>query len=209
MRFRLGPIPEDPGFDPLREGWVRLREPGPLAIQVIALPVAFGALVVGVVLLAAAAPSGLGGVLAVFGLPAWAWLLELIAAVPAHEAIHALLHPDGGRSAQTVIGLWPRKAVFYANFEAAMTRNRQLLVLAGPYVALGLLPIGLRALPLGWAPPAAAVLSLLALVGAVLASGDLIGLALLAAQVPAEAVVRNQGWRTYWRAAPGRAGGER
>src|SRR5260221_4358176 len=107
MRSRLGPIAEDPGFAPEREGWVRLREPGPLAIQVIALPVAFAALAAGVGLLSLVVPGGPGGVLkTVFGLPAWAWLVVLATAIPAHEAIHAALHPDGGLSAQTVIGLW-------------------------------------------------------------------------------------------------------
>ena len=204
MRFRLGPIPEEPNFHPEREGWTRLREPGPLAIQLIALPAAFGALLVNGTLLARVVPGGLSAVLAaVLGLPAWVWLVVLLAAFPAHEALHVVLHPDGGLSERSVIGVWPSKAVFYANYEAAMTRNRQLLVLAGPYVGLALLPIGLQALGAasGWDANGIAMLRMLSLVGAVLASGDLIGLALLAAQAPAGAVVRNQGWRTYWRVA--------
>ncbi len=198
MRFQVGPIPEDPAFDPEREGWARLREPGPLAIQVIALPVAAGALLVNGTLLAQVVPGGLSGVLAaVFGLPAWAWLVVLLAAFPAHEAIHAALHPDWGLSERSVIGLWPSKAVFYASYEAAMTRNRQLLVLAGPYVGLALLPVGLLAL----LRSDTGALALMSLVGAVLASGNLVSFAFLQLQTPAGALVRNQGWRTYWRVA--------
>jgi len=34
---------------------------------------------------------------------------------------------------------------------------------------------------------------------ALLACGDVLGVALLLFQIPANATVRNQGWRTYWK----------
>ena len=39
MKFRLGPLPDDPKFDPIAEGWTPLREYGPLKMQLIALPI--------------------------------------------------------------------------------------------------------------------------------------------------------------------------
>ncbi len=205
MRFRLGPIPEDPGFNPEREGWSRLREPGPLAIQVLALPVAGAVLLTSGGLIFLVFPrEQLARFAAGSSVPIWAWLILLASIIPAHEAIHAGLHPDWGLSEESVIGLWLSKVVFYAHYQGALSRNRQLLVLAGPYVLLSLLPIGLIALPGAgaWPPAALSVLGMLSLAGAVLASGDLISLALLAFQVPPGAVVRNQGWRTYWKKEP-------
>ena len=207
MRFRLGPIPEYPRFDPEREGWSRLREPGPLAIQLIALPVALATLLAsGALIFLVFRQAQLARYPSMFSLPAWVWLIVLVIVIPAHEAIHAALHPDWGLSQQSVIGLWPSKAVFYAHYEGAMSRSRLLLVLAGPYRGLSLLPIGLMAFPGtgAWNPTAVPLLAMLSVVGAVVACGDMISFALLVFLVPPAAVVRNQGWRTYWcRRPPG------
>ena len=42
-------------------------------------------------------------------------------------------------------------------------------------------------------------LTVLALVNALASAGDVLGMLLIAWQVPAAAVVRNRGWRTYWK----------
>ena len=45
------------------------------------------------------------------------------------------------------------------------------------------------------------VLGVVSFLNTVAASGDIIGIILLAAQVPRDAIVQNRGWRSYWRPA--------
>lgn len=40
MRFHVGPLPEDPSFRPLKEGWKPINEPGPYLLQFLAVPIA-------------------------------------------------------------------------------------------------------------------------------------------------------------------------
>lgn len=42
----------------------------------------------------------------------------------------------------------------------------------------------------------------LSLFGSVSACGDLVGAALIFFQIPHSAIVRNKGWKTYWKSAP-------
>ncbi len=100
-----------------------------------------------------------------------------------------------GLSDRTVVGFWPTRLVFFAHYEGSMSRNRFLTVFAAPTVLLTGVPVVL-ALAVGvqwWG------LAIVALVNVVAASGDLVGLGLLLSQVPGGAIVRNKGWRSYWR----------
>ncbi len=124
-------------------------------------------------------------------------LLAVVAfVVPVHELAHAALHPGGGLSRRTVVGLWPKRLVFFAHYEGPMSRNRFLAVFAAPTALLTGVPVLLAAgFGLRWWGFAA-----VALVNVVSASGDLVGLGLILTQVPGGTVLRNKGWRTYWRA---------
>jgi hypothetical protein len=133
----------------------------------------------------------------------------LVLLIPVHELLHAAFHPGAGLSSDTVIGLWPSRLLFYAAYEGPMARNRFLLVFMGPYLVLSLLPV--VAIPLlraiGAGPVPLLALAFLAFIGAAVAAGDVVGAILVLTQVPADAVVRNQGWRTYWRPAADRVDG--
>ena len=192
VRFHLGAVPEDEGFEPDREGWSAIREPGPAVVQLIAIPV---------MLVAAAIVGGLLWVAGALDLEAFTpvrLLVVFVSVVPVHELAHAALHPGGGLTRQTLIGVWPKRLVFFAHYEGTMSRNRFLAVFAAPTVLLTGAPVLLAAgLGLQWWGLAA-----IALVNVVSASGDLVGLGLILTQVPGGAVVRNKGWRTYWRARP-------
>src|SRR5687767_9433538 len=127
MRIIRGPIPEDPEFRPIDEGWKAIREPDPIWMQVLAVPV----LVVTAVLLFS--------VLSVFtDISSRAVLSKLLVAflvmIPLHELIHAFAHPAFGRSRQTYVGFWPAKLLFYAHYEGELPRERFLLILAAPTI---------------------------------------------------------------------------
>ena len=46
MKFRLGKIPPNPDFHPEQEGWRPLREPGPIVMQLVGLPIGVAVVVV-------------------------------------------------------------------------------------------------------------------------------------------------------------------
>jgi hypothetical protein len=200
MRFHLGPVPADEAFDPEGEGWTSLREPNPWQMQAMAIPL--GLLMCGPALAALLfltpvdldswlgweEPSRLHVHLA-------ALLAGLILLIPAHEMVHALLHPGFGAGRGTIVGVWPARLLFYAHWEGPVTKERLQAILIGPLVVWTVGPILLAAI-LGLSWPA---IGLLALLNALVSCGDMLGFLLVAWQVPRGAVMRNKGYWTWWR----------
>ena len=208
MRVHWGAIPEAVDFHPEADGWSPIHEPSPVLLQFIAVPL--GVIVVGLLagILHFIAPRGMCGngsgsslqsseITVVFG----SMMAVLVLFIPVHEIIHALIHPARGRTDKTIIGIWLSRLLFYAHYEGVLSRTRFLAVFAAPFVVLSLCPIPLIVLMDVWGKWAAVEMSLtvLALVNALASAGDVLGMLLIAWQVPAAAVVRNRGWRTYWK----------
>ena len=124
----------------------------------------------------------------------WNFLL-LIPIIVVHEFIHALGYPMAGRSDKTVVGCWPSKGVFYAHYLGELSRNRLITVFLLPIATMSLLPLltaMIARVDIEW-------LAFVSTWNAALACGDLLGAGLVITQVPSNAIVRNQGWFTYWR----------
>lgn len=188
MRFVMGPVPEDPSFQPDAEGWNAIREPDPVRMQIIALPVmiATGFLAFAAIAYGTEIP--------------WENVLDhLLAAflimIPIHELMHALAAPSFGTTRKTVVGFWPSRLLFYAHHDGELSRRRFMVILLLPTLALTVLPL-LACVLLRWDAPFVAAIAAANVIGA---SGDLVGLAILLTQIPRRAVVRNKGWRTYWK----------
>ncbi len=207
MRVHWGGIPIAPDFQPEADGWNPIHEPSPGIIQFIALPLA---IVIGAVLgciLHYVAPRGICGHGSVsFSSPNVLLLLVGMVVViglflAVHEMIHALVHPAQGRTDKTLIGIWPSRLLFYAHYEGVLSRTRFLAVFAAPMVVLSLCPIPLIALLDAWGkwPAVEMCLTVLSLINGLSSAGDALGMILVASQVPASAMVRNRGWRTYWK----------
>jgi hypothetical protein len=192
MRFHLGAIPHSPDFAP-HAPWNSVREPPPWLMQLIALPIGIvSALSVGV-LWHLITPLR-GGAMVVTPLGA---LLVLVASVGVHELVHASAHPLMGRSPHSVLGFWPSRGVFYAHYDGELSRNHFVTIFVAPLCVLSLLPLLAAAFMQvgpGW-------LAFVSSLNALLASGDILGAVVVLAQIPSTAMVRNQGWRTYWRPA--------
>jgi hypothetical protein len=200
MKLHFGAIPESVDFQPEEQGWNSLREPSAAMFQLYAVPFAFLNLAVLAALwhLVPEFKPG-GGKAAVIGL-----LLTLLFFIPVHELLHALVAPGNGRSEKTLIGVWPQKLVFYAHYDGAMPRNRFLLVFATPFIVLSLLPVGVAFIWLQAGGDGAVpfVLQILSFLNGLAACGDALGFLMIWHQVPARAMVRNQGWKTYWKLPP-------
>ncbi len=202
MRLYYGGIPDNKDFHPEVEGWSPIREPGPIAVQFLAVPIALATLFVLIVLfglvLSRQTLRTAGSLL--INLPFFSSLVIVILLIPIHELIHAFCTPSFGLTSQTLIGVWPSKLLFFAYYEGAISRNHFLLIFLAPFIVLSILPIGIVALAgvISLSPAVISSLVLLSLLNGGAASGDLLGFGLALFQIPAKAQVRNKGWRTYW-----------
>ena len=206
VRFHFGAIPEDQDFHPEADGWHGIREPNPIWLNVIAVPVAIALMLVWfllifLILLLRGLPYIPPPASLSFPLSPLPLILILVFLIPAHEFLHALFYPDWGLSSRTVIGLWLSKGIFYAHYEGMMSRNRFLLIFLTPYLVLGLLPVLIWGLLPGsyWLSEPAILLLYLSFLGSLFSSSDLVGAGLVLLQVPVPAVVRNKSWKTYWK----------
>jgi hypothetical protein len=193
VRFYFGAIPEESDFTKTDDGWVPLTEPPPhVAMYWVAIPLA---LMLGVAFALLWNPvvdwsANL--------CPPWSALtavLVFVVIVPIHEGLHMLAHPGNGRSSRTILGCWPRMLTLYVHYQGELRRDRFLVIYALPFLILSLVPV-LTAYAFG---TATVPLAMFSTINAMTASVDLVGFALLAWQVPRRAVVRNHGWKTYWR----------
>ena len=205
MRFRYGPIPEDDVFHPEAQGWSDLREPGPLLLNILAIPTSILLIVVTIYAISLAWEGGplaiVQEVLEQSGPnPFLVFLIVLVISIPLHELVHLFTHPQFGRSNKSIFGLWLSRGMFYAHYEGAVSRNRFLSILAAPYLVLAWSPVIILAF-IGISVPIVYVeiLVSVALINCVLPAGDVLGFFLLVSQVPSSACVKNKGWKSYWK----------
>lgn len=190
MRLHCGPIPPALDFS-AGPPWQPLREPSPWIFQLLAVPIA---------LLVAAAMISAWFLLTPLENPkATASLLAIggayLGLILVHELTHAACHPRAGMSPRSVVGFWPSRCMFYAHYDGELPRNRLLVILLMPLLVLSVLPLLVAIvfqITSGW-------LAFLSVVNGVSACGDLLAAGMFAAQIPAAGILRNQGWRTYWR----------
>jgi hypothetical protein len=189
MRFNLGRIPENPDFHPEEQGWTALREPGVAGIFAIALPVGILLFLLAVLMLYLA----IGREATDFRLVPL--VASILLVMPVHEAAHLLALPHAGLSPEAVVGFWPAAVGFYVYYDGALTRRHYLLVSISPYLWLSVLPVVVCFVFEVYHP----VVTYVVLANAAAAGADMAGFALVAAQVPRRALVRNQGVRTWWK----------
>ena len=190
MRFHLGAVPTSPDFAP-DVSWKPLREPSPWLAQFIALPIGVVTAALVAVLWFAITPLRDDQ----FPSSLLMFLLLYAGILVVHELIHAAVHPLAGRSEYSIIGFWPSRMVAYAHYDGELSRNRFIAILLMPLLVLSVLPLIVAAAlqsASGW-------VAFVSFFNALLACVDLLGAGVVLFQIPVHAIVRNQGWRTYWR----------
>ncbi len=194
MRFRFGPPPLDPAFEP-RPPWRPLREPRRI-VFFLALALPLGLLAaLGFLLLAVVLRPSQEFVIAPDDV---SLLLALLLLVPLHEGCHALVVPGSLTSPNLIVGVWPKAVAGYVHYEGELGRSRFLLVTLCPFLVLSAVALAAARL----FPAAEQFWLTLGLLNALGSGGDLLGALLVLSQVPRDARLRNQGMDTYWR--PGR-----
>ena len=199
VKFHWGAIPED-DFDP-DETWRAIREPDPIRMQLIATPIGIGLLAIFLFLWPQATelrPISIAKEGRILFVIATIFSIPLLIIV--HELLHAAAHPRYGLSPESIIGVWPQRLLFYAHFCGELSRNRFLVVFAMPFVAISVFPLVLAWLGL-LSPLVSSIFAWFSIWNALFACGDALGFFLILWQVPAHSIVRNKGWRTYWKTA--------
>ena len=192
MKFRLGPLPDDPLFDPISEGWILLREYGPLKMQLIAIPI----------MVAIAFLFNLGFWLSgvdtspltdIRNVPNAIGIVLVLA--PVHELLHFICLPSFGLNDKSMFGFWPKVFSPYVFYNGVLTRNRHIFIGICPFIALSVIPLLCSYI----LPSIPIVIVAASYLNSFMSGMDLMGSFLLVKQVPSNTLVRNKGDKTYWK----------
>ena len=191
MRFVKGPIPENEAFQPEMAGWNKLKELDIKWVRWIGfpfgLPVALALLWISNLQFSSIRDLSFLHFLII--------LLGAYALIPIHEYLHALFMPKKQSDDGVVLGYWKEMKIFFAHYEGEMARNRFLLVLVAPLLCISAIPVVvLTVLEINLS-----LFTGILLFHAILCGGDLYAISAVLLGIPNKALIRNKGWRTYWR----------
>jgi hypothetical protein len=129
-----------------------------------------------------------------------ATLLSLPAVLLVHKLLHKLLHmrvhPGAGPRRDSMHGRHAGAGMLLALYLGETSRGRLGAMLVTPRVAITMPPWALCLVSAQFSGDWAA----LSLLDGLASIGDVMGVWLLLRGAPAGAIVRNQGWQTWWRA---------
>jgi hypothetical protein len=189
MKFHIGPPTEDKNFMPEQQGWKSLKEPDAVKFQIMAFPVG---LVVTVILYLSIMNTI--SFHSLFSRPVITLILFILI-IPFHEFFHAICFTKFGFTDKTILGIWPKKLLFYTHFIESVHRRRFIFSLLNPFIFLSLIPIIIILIFKINCPTMAKI----SLINALLSCGDLFGTLMILFQVPSKSLIKNNGWKTYWK----------
>ncbi len=193
MRIAFGPIPPSQGFQDGRESWTPLRELESKWFVGVALLLAIPFVAVAIVLV-----RNVSGYLKAEPVALWSLVTFFVAMVPLHEFVHALTFPSGLTSPRLVFGVWPARGLCYVLHDGPVSRRRIAVMLVAPFV---LFTSGLGVLALLTTGNVRLVVLIALIVHTGVCTGDFMTVTRVWTQVPAGALVQNDGWITYWKLA--------
>lgn len=193
-KFVFGLPPANPDFNREAEGWRLLKEPSPVvSCWLIGLPLA---IVLGFLFYEMANRWAGFSMDQLFEQSSLATLWAIwVALIVVHELLHGLIHPGLGLSPHTFFGLSLKTGAFWAHYTGPMSRERMLLLMVTPFLALSVITLLIACL----VPPVAITAGFVAILNAAFSAVDLFGSSMIMAGIPAGATVQNNGWSTYWK----------
>jgi hypothetical protein len=191
MQLVFGPL-RDLREDTRDVSWRAVREAEPDLMQLFGFQLGLAAASATLVLWLLAIP------VAGLALDGTTLVICCLALAPLHELGHAAAFPHATDADRTILEFRPLRLILRAHYTGVLSRNRCVVLLAMPLLALSLAPIGASAI-LGIAPSEAVVISIF---NALVSGGDVLAAILLLAQVPAGALVRMERERTVWKPSP-------
>ena len=197
MKFHFGPVPDPLDFIP-DAPWQALDEPSINVLNFVILPYALATLGAVFILWFGLTPLSLIDLeyFTFIDNSTASLMVIFVILIILHELLHTVIHPGFGLSSQSILGLWLSRGVFYAAYAAEWSRNRAVACLLTPFLTLSILPLILAPLFSG---DMMALLCFVSLVNAFASCADLFFARLIFLQVPADGILRNKGYRTYWK----------
>jgi len=204
MRFHIGSIPKDSTFQPDREKWFSIHQPGFALKQMLAFPVAILIslfLLVCFSLILDNSDSSNQGLITISSSNWWQLPLVMVFFAPLHELLHALCHPGAGMSNKTIIGIQPKNFSIFTHYEDSMTRTRLLVTMIMPFILLSIVPIAVlsffQMMSLGM--EMVSLLILLSIFNGMASSADIMVFTLVLFQIPNHAITKGHRWKIYWK----------
>lgn len=198
IKKRLPEFNESLHKELINGGWITLREPGSL-VSAIILSIPFMVInlyiaVVFMVIFSIISFEEFGFTPNSFSITInLGMIIALIILIIIHELLHLVFIPNFKRSSKTFVGL-----TFYGGFvvtEEEIAKSRYILISIAPFlIASIILPSILGVF--GLLTPS---VKLLVLLNAMASSVDILNLLLVIKQVPTNAVLKNNGPKTYWK----------
>lgn len=182
-------IPSEDSF-----GWRPMKEPKPESFALYSAPISAALAVLWWTCWSALVPELKIRTELTALLLSWTFAGTVAAVVFIHEFVHLAFHPQFGISNYSVVGLWPRHLLFYAQYMGVMSRNRYVAILLAPFILLSVAPLLFH-----FVIPVNAHVAIFSFVNALFAAGDILGACILIVRVPSKANVVHSGWYTYWR----------
>jgi hypothetical protein len=185
-------MPEDPEFEPESEGWVYVREPGPVKLLLITIPlvVLVGLLFKLAFWLAGVDVSPLSNIK-----NAPIAFVIMLGVVPIHELLHLVCLPGFGLGEKSIVGFWSKMFVPYVYYDGILPRNRFMLICACPAIVLSAIPVLVSFIK----PNIPVIIVAVSYLNCLVCGIDLVSIFLVLKQIPSDAVVRLNGFRGYWR----------
>lgn len=134
MRFTVGSPPLS-DWNP-DASWRALREPEPIVVQLIALPIGLLMALATAFVWLKFTPLSLQ--IDSQSLPAF--IFATIFFVIPHELLHLFCHPQFGFSKASVLGVWPSRLLFFAHYLGELSRNWFLVILLTPLMVIVCFP---------------------------------------------------------------------
>ncbi len=188
MQLVLGPVKDKRAL--LEWGWRRLRGVDPDLVLIFQIQISLILATVVLLFWLHAFPE------VSFKLDLVTFMAVCVAAAFLHETAHAAAFPRESAEAATIFSFWPSRLALCAHWSGEWSRRRYVAMLAMPIVLVSFGPIAAFA-AIGDVPNVVASISLL---NALVSGGDVLAIVLVLWQVPAEAMIRADGERTFWRA---------
>lgn len=204
IRFTLGFPVADKENDArlLAEGWTKLKEPGSVASAILlSVPLIIVNLAISGLVSILAAPAVLSqlsvpaeSISITIGLMDLIFIFVLLTLVLfGHEFLHLAFIPGFHRSAKTFAGI--TYAGPFVGTGEVLSKRRYLLISLAPYFILSILLPAIA----GLAGMMSALVMIIALLNALGASVDILGMLLVWTQAPSGARIICNGMNTYWK----------
>jgi len=132
-----------------------------------------------------------------FTRPAWLgwYCIAVLMLLPLHEMAHGIIHPRFGVGPDTTYGVWPSRGLFYAYYAGALSRERTMLVIGMPFLALTMLPLAAAILT----QTSSWLLMLMGALNSAASCADFVVLGMLLFRIRPGAIVCSHGWRGFVR----------